>query len=46
VQGRATARVATAIRSQEFLKWYMDRLAPLPVAPSSHSKAHAPDGQP
>jgi inosine-uridine nucleoside N-ribohydrolase len=39
VQGRANARVATTILSQEFLKWYLDRLAPLPVAPSSHSKA-------
>jgi inosine-uridine nucleoside N-ribohydrolase len=41
LQGRVNARVATAIRSQEFLKWYMDRLAPLPVAPPSHAKARA-----
>jgi inosine-uridine nucleoside N-ribohydrolase len=42
-KGKANARVATAIRREEFLKWFVDRVAPRPgLKPSLHSLENYP----
>jgi inosine-uridine nucleoside N-ribohydrolase len=49
-KGKANARVATAIKADEFLKWYVERVsagqAVLPKAPANHSEVIARDGMP
>jgi inosine-uridine nucleoside N-ribohydrolase len=50
VKGKANARVATAIKGDEFLRWYVERVsagkAVLPKAPGNGSEVLARDGMP
>jgi purine nucleosidase len=50
VKGKPNARVATAVKGDEFLKWYVERVsagkAVLPKAPANASEVIARDGMP
>jgi inosine-uridine nucleoside N-ribohydrolase len=50
VKGKANARVATAIKADEFLRWYVERVSAgrtvLPKAPGNSSEAIPRDGLP